>query len=145
MEMIIGQFSSRGSVKVYDCAPAMRGNFRTSFKINPCKFCTFLNHIPKIIQIESHLNPKTLKGVGYGQVLSIAIVSTYYASLMATTLKYLFESFQKILPWATCDDSWAGFCIPSGNAALHRPANGTIASNVTSVVQMSSSAELYYK
>ncbi|XP_062561322.1 sodium-dependent nutrient amino acid transporter 1-like isoform X2 [Armigeres subalbatus] len=25
MEMIIGQFSSRGSVKVYDCAPAMRG------------------------------------------------------------------------------------------------------------------------
>lgn len=26
MEMIIGQFSSRGSVKVYDCAPAMRGN-----------------------------------------------------------------------------------------------------------------------
>nr|XP_029711977.1 sodium-dependent nutrient amino acid transporter 1-like isoform X1 [Aedes albopictus] len=108
MEMIIGQFSSRGSVKVYDCAPAMRG-------------------------------------VGYGQVLSIAIVSTYYASLMATTLKYLFESFQKILPWATCDDSWAGFCIPSGNSALHRPANDSIASNVTSVVQMSSSAELYYK
>ncbi|XP_055596215.1 sodium-dependent nutrient amino acid transporter 1-like isoform X1 [Uranotaenia lowii] len=25
LEMIIGQFSSRGSVKVYDCAPAMRG------------------------------------------------------------------------------------------------------------------------
>ncbi|EAT45066.1 AAEL003618-PA [Aedes aegypti] len=108
MEMIIGQFSSRGSVKVYDCAPAMRG-------------------------------------VGYGQVLSIAIVSTYYASLMATTLKYLFESFQKILPWATCDDSWAGFCIPSGDASLQKPSNDTIASNVTSVVQMSSSAELYYK
>lgn len=26
MEMIIGQFSSRGSVKVYDCVPALRGN-----------------------------------------------------------------------------------------------------------------------
>ena len=25
MEMVIGQFSSRGSVKVYDCVPAMRG------------------------------------------------------------------------------------------------------------------------
>jgi solute carrier family 6 (neurotransmitter transporter, glycine) member 5/9 len=27
MEMVIGQFSSRGSVKVYDFAPAMRGNY----------------------------------------------------------------------------------------------------------------------
>uniref|UniRef100_A0A8D8P6H6 Transporter n=2 Tax=Culex pipiens TaxID=7175 RepID=A0A8D8P6H6_CULPI len=117
MEMIIGQFSSRGSVKVYDCVPALRG-------------------------------------IGYGQVLSIAIVSTYYASLMATTLKYLFESFQKILPWATCDERWAGFCIPSGgvdaSAAGGDALNSTItaaalsASNATSAV-MSSSAELYYR
>jgi Sodium:neurotransmitter symporter family len=28
MEMVIGQFSSRGSVKVYDFAPVMRGNFK---------------------------------------------------------------------------------------------------------------------
>ncbi|XP_038109008.1 sodium-dependent nutrient amino acid transporter 1 isoform X1 [Culex quinquefasciatus] len=115
MEMIIGQFSSRGSVKVYDCVPALRG-------------------------------------IGYGQVLSIAIVSTYYASLMATTLKYLFESFQKILPWATCDERWAGFCIPSGGAGASAgdALNSTItaaalsASNATSAV-MSSSAELYYR
>ncbi|XP_039442456.1 sodium-dependent nutrient amino acid transporter 1 isoform X1 [Culex pipiens pallens] len=117
MEMIIGQFSSRGSVKVYDCVPALRG-------------------------------------IGYGQVLSIAIVSTYYASLMATTLKYLFESFQKILPWATCDERWAGFCIPSGGAGSSAAGgdalNSTItaaalsASNATSAV-MSSSAELYYR
>ena len=25
MEMVVGQFSSRGSVKVYDCVPALRG------------------------------------------------------------------------------------------------------------------------
>uniref|UniRef100_A0A182W2B8 Transporter n=1 Tax=Anopheles minimus TaxID=112268 RepID=A0A182W2B8_9DIPT len=78
MEMIIGQFSSRGSVKVYDMAPIMRG-------------------------------------VGYGQILSTTIVTTYYASLMATTLRYLFDSFQSILPWAVCEDSWAGNCIPSGS------------------------------
>uniref|UniRef100_A0A1Q3FXN8 Transporter n=1 Tax=Culex tarsalis TaxID=7177 RepID=A0A1Q3FXN8_CULTA len=114
MEMIIGQFSSRGSVKVYDCVPALRG-------------------------------------IGYGQVLSIAIVSTYYASLMATTLKYLFESFQKILPWATCDERWTGFCIPSGGSTAGGEAvNSTITaaalsvSNSTAAV-MSSSAELYYK
>lgn len=39
MEMVLGQFSSRGSVKVFDCVPAMRG-------------------------------------VGVGQVVSIAIVAT---------------------------------------------------------------------
>lgn len=27
MEMIIGQFSSRGSIKVYDMVPALRGKF----------------------------------------------------------------------------------------------------------------------
>uniref|UniRef100_A0A182JYU5 Transporter n=1 Tax=Anopheles christyi TaxID=43041 RepID=A0A182JYU5_9DIPT len=90
MEMIIGQFSSRGSVKVYDMAPIMRG-------------------------------------VGYGQILSTTIVTTYYASLMATTLRYLFDSFQSILPWAVCEDSWAGSCIPSGSH------NTTIASDQNGV------------
>ncbi|XP_061516076.1 sodium-dependent nutrient amino acid transporter 1 isoform X1 [Anopheles gambiae] len=104
MEMIIGQFSSRGSVKVYDMAPIMRG-------------------------------------VGYGQVLSTTIVTTYYASLMATTLRYLFDSFQSILPWAVCEDSWAGSCIPSGSRNVTMAselANGTALSNRTS------SAELYF-
>uniref|UniRef100_A0A182PFK5 Transporter n=1 Tax=Anopheles epiroticus TaxID=199890 RepID=A0A182PFK5_9DIPT len=103
MEMIIGQFSSRGSVKVYDMAPIMRG-------------------------------------VGYGQILSTTIVTTYYASLMATTLRYLFDSFQSILPWAVCEDSWAGSCIPSGSR------NTTIASdlNETALANRTSSAELYF-
>uniref|UniRef100_A0A182QLZ8 Transporter n=1 Tax=Anopheles farauti TaxID=69004 RepID=A0A182QLZ8_9DIPT len=103
MEMIIGQFSSRGSVKVYDMAPIMRG-------------------------------------VGYGQMLSTTIVTTYYASLMATTLRYLFDSFQSILPWAVCADSWAGSCIPSGssNASIANDLNGTVLANRTS------SAELYF-
>ncbi|EDS33814.1 amino acid transporter Ag_AAT8 [Culex quinquefasciatus] len=141
MEMIIGQFSSRGSVKVYDCVPALRGDyvllqcqFRKYFKIDQaCKhsICTLC--------------------IGYGQVLSIAIVSTYYASLMATTLKYLFESFQKILPWATCDERWAGFCIPSGGAGASAgdALNSTItaaalsASNATSAVMSVGYGELY--
>ncbi|XP_050080322.1 sodium-dependent nutrient amino acid transporter 1-like isoform X2 [Anopheles maculipalpis] len=104
MEMIIGQFSSRGSVKVYDMAPIMRG-------------------------------------VGYGQILSTTIVTTYYASLMATTLRYLFDSFQSILPWAVCEDSWAGSCIPSG------PQNATIANDLNATTALSnrtSSAELYF-
>ncbi|XP_053669860.1 sodium-dependent nutrient amino acid transporter 1-like isoform X2 [Anopheles nili] len=103
MEMIIGQFSSRGSVKVYDMAPIMRG-------------------------------------VGYGQMLSTTIVTTYYASLMATTLRYLFDSFQSILPWAVCEDSWAGSCIPSGsrNVTIMAGLNDSI------LVNRTSSAELYF-
>lgn len=34
LEMIIGQFSSRGSVKVFDLCPAMRGKFLASRLLN---------------------------------------------------------------------------------------------------------------
>uniref|UniRef100_A0A182T4N8 Sodium-dependent nutrient amino acid transporter 1 n=1 Tax=Anopheles maculatus TaxID=74869 RepID=A0A182T4N8_9DIPT len=60
---------------------------------------------------------------------------------MATTLRYLFDSFQSILPWAVCADSWAGNCIPSGVQ------NATIGNNLNDTVTLSnrtSSAELYF-
>ncbi|XP_050095730.1 sodium-dependent nutrient amino acid transporter 1-like isoform X2 [Anopheles aquasalis] len=104
MEMILGQFSSRGSVKVYDLAPIMRG-------------------------------------VGYGQMLSTTIVTTYYASLMATTLRYLFDSFQSILPWAVCDDRWAASCIPSG---AMNASNAGMQMNESTLINRTSSAELYF-
>ncbi|XP_058119007.1 sodium-dependent nutrient amino acid transporter 1-like isoform X2 [Anopheles ziemanni] len=109
MEMIIGQFSSRGSVKVYDMAPIMRG-------------------------------------VGYGQILSTTIVTTYYASLMATTLRYLFDSFQSILPWTVCEDSWAGSCIPSGvrNASAEMAMTAPNNSTAVGLSNRTSSAELYF-
>ena len=95
--MVLGQFSSRGSVKVFDSVPAMRG-------------------------------------VGVGQVVSIAIVATYYSSLMALTLSYFADSFNEILPWSSCKDSW-GDCIPS------LPKEGF---NMTSSNTTKSSAELYF-
>ncbi|GAB0087882.1 Sodium:neurotransmitter symporter [Sergentomyia squamirostris] len=77
MEMALGQFSSRGSVKVYDFAPAMRG-------------------------------------AGYGQILATFWVMTYYASVMAITVRYLFESFSATLPWTWCRESWNNYtCIDS--------------------------------
>ncbi|XP_035787557.1 sodium-dependent nutrient amino acid transporter 1-like isoform X2 [Anopheles albimanus] len=107
MEMILGQFSSRGSVKVYDMAPIMRG-------------------------------------VGYGQMLSTTIVTTYYASLMATTLRYLFDSFQSILPWAVCDDRWAASCIPSGAMNATSSATMNVLMNESATINRTSSAELYF-
>lgn len=97
MEMVLGQFSSRGSVKVFDCVPAMRG-------------------------------------VGVGQVVSIAIVATYYSSLMALTLNYFADSFNAILPWSNCKPEW-GPCIPS---TTHDNANMTWGN------ETKSSAELYF-
>lgn len=96
MEMVLGQFSSRGSVKVFDCVPAMRG-------------------------------------VGVGQVVSIAIVATYYSSIMAITLKYLADSFSAVLPWRDCKPEW-GACIPSNSDNA----------NVSWSNDTKSSAELYF-
>ncbi|ALC40460.1 CG1698 [Drosophila busckii] len=76
MEMLLGQFSSRGSVKIYDMVPIMRG-------------------------------------IGYGQVLATGIVTTYYATLMALTLRYLVESFYPTLPWSYCREAWGDSCLDS--------------------------------
>lgn len=97
MEMVLGQFSSRGSVKVFDCVPAMRG-------------------------------------VGVGQVVSIAIVATYYSSIMAITLKYFADSFNAILPWSNCKPEW-GSCLPSLTSDND---------NMTWTNETKSSAELYF-
>ncbi|XP_011189038.2 sodium-dependent nutrient amino acid transporter 1 [Zeugodacus cucurbitae] len=76
MEMLLGQLSSRGSIKVFDFSPIMRG-------------------------------------VGYGQVFATAIVSTYYATLMAITLRYLIESCYPTLPWSYCREEWGDACVNS--------------------------------
>ncbi|KAG5669729.1 hypothetical protein PVAND_000024 [Polypedilum vanderplanki] len=98
MEMVFGQFSSRGSIKVFDCVPAMRG-------------------------------------VGVGQIVSVAIVATYYSSLMALTLNYFANSFNEILPWGSCKEEWNTTCIPSSHQE-----NG----NMTWSNSTKSSAELYF-
>uniref|UniRef100_A0A1B0DCW9 Sodium-dependent nutrient amino acid transporter 1 n=1 Tax=Phlebotomus papatasi TaxID=29031 RepID=A0A1B0DCW9_PHLPP len=70
LEMLLGQFSSRGAVRVFDFAPAFRG-------------------------------------VGYGQVLSTAFVTIYYASVMGITLRYFFASLTTgDLPWNKCKPEW---------------------------------------
>jgi solute carrier family 6 (neurotransmitter transporter, glycine) member 5/9 len=97
--MIVGQFSSRGTIKVYDCSPAMRG-------------------------------------VGTGQVLSSIFVATYYSSIMGLTLKYLYDSFNFALPWATCKPEWGPSCF---STVLNKSANVNVSS------QFSSSAKLYFE
>ena len=79
MELALGQFSSSGSVRVWDMVPA-------------------------------------LGGVGYGQILGTACVTTYYCSLIALSIYYLVVSCYPVLPWTVCHEdlqSNKDICIPS--------------------------------
>ncbi|XP_053966359.1 sodium-dependent nutrient amino acid transporter 1 isoform X1 [Anastrepha ludens] len=100
MEVLIGQFASRGAVKVFDMAPIM-------------------------------------KGIAYGQVYATAVATTYYAAIMALTIKYLLASFAEILPWATCQPEWGANCVSITTY------NSSFTPNVTHE-KLISSAELFF-
>lgn len=96
LEMLIGQFSGRGSINVYDIAPIMRG-------------------------------------IGYGQLFAVAMLLSYYASLLALTVRYFVASFQSVLPWSICQSEWGPTCVDSTTKNL---------SNI--VTKVSTSAEYYF-
>lgn len=114
LEMVIGQFTSQGTVKIWSICPS------------------FL-------------------GVGYGQAFATICIITYYSSLLALTLYYLFVSFQSELPWSYCRDEWLN-CVDSSP----RSSNDTILSNIsstafavvnettTNTTKLQSSSELYF-
>ena len=92
----MGQFSSRGCIKVYDFCPAMRG-------------------------------------CGVGQLIATCFVTTYYASLMALTIRYFLASFNDPLPWSQCKAEWNVSCIDSRLKFINM-----------STSRQQSSAELYF-
>lgn len=96
LEMVLGQFYSRGCIKAFDFCPALRG-------------------------------------VGFSQVISIFTVSTYYAPILAITMKYFFDSFSSDLPWSECHE-WVD-CTPSSQ--LNSFSNSSNKS-------LTSSAEIYF-
>ena len=76
-----------------------------------------------------------MRGVGMGQVLATCCVSSYYSSIMAITLKYLFASFSAELPWTYCRDEWDSSCLASGADSSE---------NVSWISGTKSSSELYF-
>lgn len=76
----------------------------------------------------------TLPGIAYGQVYSTALATTYYACIMALTIRYLVASFEEVLPWTYCLVEWGSNCVATGATVAHN----------TSIVQGVSSAELYF-
>ncbi|XP_037956210.1 sodium-dependent nutrient amino acid transporter 1-like [Teleopsis dalmanni] len=75
-----------------------------------------------------------MRGVAYGQVYSTAVATTYYACVMALTLKYLISSFDDILPWTVCKPEWGNACVATANMTS---TNGTTEKHI-------SSAELFF-
>lgn len=97
MEMALGQFTSRGSVKMWQMVPVLKGFI-------------FVND--SLILFLKYFFPQ---GVGIGQMVATTCVLTYYCSLIALTLFYMFKSFASELPWAKCWSSWDEACIDSSS------------------------------
>uniref|UniRef100_A0A1I8Q5G3 Transporter n=1 Tax=Stomoxys calcitrans TaxID=35570 RepID=A0A1I8Q5G3_STOCA len=76
-----------------------------------------------------------MRGIAYGQVFATTMGTTYYACIMALTLKYLISSFSDILPWTLCRPEWGRLCFSASN--------NTVKGNDTSFKQYSS-AELFF-
>jgi solute carrier family 6 amino acid transporter-like protein 5/7/9/14 len=66
------------------------------------------------------------KGVGYGMVLISGIVCIYYNIIITWTIYFLFRSFAKELPWATCDNEWN-----TEHCALHAKPHINMTVNMT--------------
>ncbi|XP_050095725.1 sodium-dependent nutrient amino acid transporter 1-like isoform X1 [Anopheles aquasalis] len=78
-----------------------------------------------------------MRGIGVGQTYSTFIVMTYYASLMAVTMRYLIASFGDPLPWSECSDAWNATCIDSRLIT-------NLADNTSTMSTAVTSAELYF-
>lgn len=134
LEMVIGQFSSRNSIDVYDLSPMFRGNSYGLFRFFSSSEIFF--SINTIILIYYTMK---FQGAGYGQLIAIFLLSTYYASIMALIGRYLYDSFRSPLPWTHCKAEWSNCIDPTG-----RSTNGSLYGSMNSTKIMSSS-EHYFK
>ncbi|KAI8033096.1 hypothetical protein M5D96_014148 [Drosophila gunungcola] len=57
-----------------------------------------------------------MKGIAYGQVYSTAMATTYYACIMALTIRYLLASFSEVLSWTYCLVEWGSNCVATGDS-----------------------------
>lgn len=63
------------------------------------------------------------KGIGWASLVIVFWLNVYYIVILAWNLFYLFQSFNKVLPWTTCGNSWNSECCSDSmiNGTLARP------------------------
>jgi solute carrier family 6 amino acid transporter-like protein 5/7/9/14 len=100
LEMIIGQFTSSGSLKALAVIPLMKGLCvaSTGHKKSNIKF--------------THKESRFL-GLAFGQQIASATITSYYSSIISLTLFYLIQSFSRTLPWTQCPERYDSPCVPS--------------------------------
>lgn len=125
LEMVLGQFSSKGPIKIWSLCPSFLGN-------------QIINYITNLYYIYINAYVCMYVGVGYGHAFGTISIITYYSSLIALTLYYMIASFQSILPWAYCRDEWMPLCVDSMPTATHRPSINV------SHEKLHTSSELYF-
>lgn len=62
-----------------------------------------------------------LKGTGYGAIVGVICVVTYYCMLMAVTTHFFFSSFAKTLPWDKCHEEEFSPVICSNQTEQYYP------------------------
>lgn len=122
LEMILGQFSSRSSVKIWSICPLLRGEMQLSKRSS--------------VALKNRHRIETT-GIGIGQMIATISVITYYSSLLALCLHYLFSSFGAELPWTKCQPEWGPECVNS------KPEENETLLDIGSANRISSS-ELYF-
>jgi solute carrier family 6 (neurotransmitter transporter, glycine) member 5/9 len=82
-----------------------------------------------------------MRGIGYGLVMAMIYVTSYYSSLLGLALKYLYESFVNLvtdaeLPWTICNKDWGDKCFSNSFDSIR---------NHSKMTDLKSSAELYFE
>ena len=47
-----------------------------------------------------------LPGIGFGICIIASYVAMYYNTIISWALYFLFSSFRREVPWASCDNEW---------------------------------------
>jgi len=75
------------------------------------------------------------KGIGFGICIIASYVAMYYNTIIAWSVYFLFSSFKKQVPWATCNNAWnTPNCtsLPFGDIYFDVADNTTLNNNYTS-------------
>lgn len=70
---------------------------------NTC-YCALLVFVP--LSFSWHLITLLWIGLGYGGHVIMLYTVVYYIVILAWAFLYLFSSFQTVLPWASCNNTW---------------------------------------
>ena len=85
-----------GGIGAWDLTPVFKGDFKNSiFQIKP-KLTYFIIYFSK--------------GIGFANLIIVFLGNVYYEVILAWSLRYLFDSFSRELPWKFCTNKWNSPC-----------------------------------